>query len=120
MALEVFEFPADAERRMANGDAAPVEAPRPLRREPPPGDPFPLDALGDVLGAAARAIVDKIGCPDAIAATSVLAAASLFDVQRDGRGGLVWSLQGEAVRALGPEHAVTTSGRVFDRVDRSV
>jgi hypothetical protein len=30
-------------------------------------------------------------------------------------GGLVWFLQGEAVRALGPEHAVTESGRTFDR-----
>jgi hypothetical protein len=43
--------------------------------------------------------------------------AYLFDVQRDGRlGGLTWFLQGEAVRALGPDHAVTTSGRVFDRI----
>lgn len=44
----------------------------------------------------------------------------LFDVPRDGRGGLVWSLQGEAVRALGPEHAITTSGRVFDRTGRAI
>jgi hypothetical protein len=59
--------------------AAPVasEAPRPLRREPSPGEPFPVDALGDVLGGAARAIIDKMKCPDAIAAGSVLAAASL-------------------------------------------
>src|ERR1019366_9516260 len=43
--------------------------------------------------------------------------ADLFDVPRDGQsGGLVWFLQGEAVRALGPDHAVTTSGRVFDRI----
>jgi hypothetical protein len=42
--------------------------------------------------------------------------ADLFNVPRDGRaGGLVWFLAGQAVRALGPEHAVTTSGRVFDR-----
>jgi hypothetical protein len=53
------------------------EAPRPLRRELPPADAFPLDALGDVLGAAAKAIIDKVQCPDAIAACSVLAAASL-------------------------------------------
>jgi hypothetical protein len=40
----------------------------------------------------------------------------LFDVPRDGSsGGLVWSLNGEAVRALGPEHAITETGRVFDR-----
>lgn len=43
--------------------------------------------------------------------------ADLFDVPRDGRpGGLAWFLQGEAVRALGPDHAVTTSERVFDRI----
>ncbi len=53
------------------------EAPRPLRREPPAAEPYPLDALGPILGAAARAILDRVQCPDAIAANSVLAAASL-------------------------------------------
>ena len=48
-----------------------------MRREVSPPDPFPLDALGDVLGGATRAILDKVRCPDAIAANSVLAAASL-------------------------------------------
>jgi hypothetical protein len=39
-----------------------------------------------------------------------------FNVPRDGvHSGLVWFLKGEAVRALGPEHAITESGRVFDR-----
>jgi hypothetical protein len=43
----------------------------------------------------------------------------LFDMPRDGSpGGLVWSLNGEPVRALGPEHAVSESGRVFDRGTR--
>jgi hypothetical protein len=46
--------------------------------------------------------------------------ADLFDVPRDGRpGGLVWFLQGETVRALGPEHAVTEGERIFDRVTRA-
>jgi hypothetical protein len=41
----------------------------------------------------------------------------LFDVPRDGiQGGLAWFLEGEAVRSLGPEHAVMQSGRVFDRL----
>ena len=31
-------------------------------------------------------------------------------------GGLVYWLHGEEIRALGPEHAVTQSGRVFDRL----
>lgn len=52
-------------------------APLPLRRAMPPGKAFPLDALGNVLGAAARAIVDKVQCPDAIAGQSVLGAAAL-------------------------------------------
>ena len=44
----------------------------------------------------------------------------LFDVPRDGRqGGLVWFLKGEKVRALGLEHAVTESGRTFDRMTRA-
>jgi hypothetical protein len=32
-----------------------------------------------------------------------------------GRGGLAWFTAGEVVRSFGPEHAVTVSGRVFDR-----
>ncbi len=87
LALECASPVRAQARATASRDAGPehaswpaptsTEAPRPLRREPLPGDPFPLDALGDVLGAAARAIVDKVQCPDAIAASSVLAAASL-------------------------------------------
>jgi hypothetical protein len=45
--------------------------------------------------------------------------ADLFDVPRDGRsGGLVWFLQDETVRALGPEYAVTEGERIFDWVTR--
>jgi hypothetical protein len=53
------------------------EPPRPLMRELPPADPFPVDALGDVLAAAARGINDRIQAPDAMCAQSVLAAATL-------------------------------------------
>jgi hypothetical protein len=53
------------------------EAPRPLYRELPPAEPFPVDALGDTLGKAARAIESMILCPMACAANSVLAVASL-------------------------------------------
>jgi len=55
----------------------PREAPRPLRRELSPAEPFPIAALGELLGAAAQAIIDKVQCPDAIAACSVLAAGSM-------------------------------------------
>jgi hypothetical protein len=47
-------------------------------------------------------------------------ASDLFDVPGEGKpGGLVWSLQGEAVRALGPDHAVTQADRVFDRLENN-
>jgi hypothetical protein len=54
-----------------------VEPPRPLLREMPPADPFPLAALGGILGRAAEAIVDRVQCPDATAGQSVLGAATL-------------------------------------------
>jgi len=53
------------------------ESPRPLARRLPPADPFPVEALGDVLGAAARAINDRIQAPPAICGQSVLASAAL-------------------------------------------
>jgi hypothetical protein len=57
-------------------DAKP-ESPRPLMRELPPADPFPIDALGAVLAPAARAIQDRVQAPLAICGQSVLAAATL-------------------------------------------
>ena len=53
------------------------EPPRPLMRKLPPADPFPIDSLGDVLSAAARAIHDRVQAPIAICGQSVLAAAAL-------------------------------------------
>jgi Protein of unknown function (DUF3987) len=53
------------------------EPPRLLMRESPPADPFPIDALGDALGPAARAINDRVQAPPAICGQSVLAAATL-------------------------------------------
>jgi hypothetical protein len=46
-------------------------------RELPPPDPYPVDALGDMLAPAARAIHDRIQAPLAICGQSVLAAATL-------------------------------------------
>jgi hypothetical protein len=54
-----------------------AEPPRPLMRELSPADPFPVDALGTVLGSAARAIDDRVRAPIAICGQSVLAAATL-------------------------------------------
>ena len=53
------------------------EGPRPLYRELPEAEPFPIDALGPVLSRAVRAIEDVIQCPTACAANSVLSVASL-------------------------------------------
>lgn len=64
--------------RISNGSTAarpPTdETPQPLRRPLPPGERFPIEALGDTFAAAATAIMDRIQCPDAIAGNSVLAA----------------------------------------------
>ena len=51
--------------------------PRPLQRKPSDPTPFPVDALGDVLGGAARAMSEVIQAPIAICGNSVLAAAAL-------------------------------------------
>jgi hypothetical protein len=53
------------------------EPPRPLMRELPPADPFPVYALGPVLASAAHAIHDRVQAPLAISGQSVLAAATL-------------------------------------------
>jgi hypothetical protein len=62
----------------------------PLRRDTPPPEPFPLDALGPLLSDTARCMADTLQCPDALAGQSVLAAATLAaqahaDVVIDGR-----------------------------------
>src|SRR5262245_61468865 len=54
-----------------------LEAPRPLMREVPSADRFPVDALGDVLGNAAMAVHDRVRAPLAICGQAVLAAATL-------------------------------------------
>ena len=53
------------------------EPPQSLVNQADPPLPFPIDALGDVLGPAARAIAAKVQCAEAMAAQSVLAVASL-------------------------------------------
>ena len=66
------------------------QQPEPLRREPPPPEPFPMDALGDVLGGAAGVLSRIIQSPDAVIGQSLLAAAALAvqahaDITIDGR-----------------------------------
>ena len=70
---------SDARSNGVGNDAAggTKEPPRPLIRELPPADPFPVDALGDVLASAATAIHERVRCPIAICGQSVIAAATL-------------------------------------------
>ncbi|WP_187274704.1 MULTISPECIES: YfjI family protein [unclassified Methylobacterium] len=67
------------ERRREDGDGRREARPDRLPLFPPlpPAESYPLDALGPILGEAARAIARKVQAPAAIAAQSVLAAASL-------------------------------------------
>jgi hypothetical protein len=62
---------------VASADKVELEPPRPLMCELPPATPFPDDALGNILGPAARAINDRVRAPMAICGQSVLAAANL-------------------------------------------
>lgn len=62
---------------LAKAERVDALQPLPLRRVMPPAKPYPIEALGNLLGQAARAIMDRVQCPDAIAAQSVLGAASL-------------------------------------------
>lgn len=79
MAIADHTLPPDLKAKIDRNraDARTSEPPRPLMRELPPADPFPVDALGDVLGAAARAIHDRVQAPTAICAQAVLATATL-------------------------------------------
>lgn len=63
-----------------------------LRGERPDAQPYPIDALGDCMARATRAIMERVQVPDALAAHSVLAAVSL-------------AVQGHAVVRL-PTHQV--------------
>src|ERR1700680_4679312 len=62
---------------VALAPATKSDPPRPLMRDLLPADPFPAEALGDLLASAARAINDRVQAPIAICGQSVLAAATL-------------------------------------------
>ncbi len=62
---------------MDQSDDFEAEPPKPLMRPAGKPEEFPMQALSDILGGAARAIVDRVQVPAAMAAQSVLAAASL-------------------------------------------
>ncbi len=70
-------MPNKIKKQFENAEKVERPMPLPLRRETAPAAPYPIKALGKILGGAANAIVDIVKCPDAIAAQSVLAAAAL-------------------------------------------
>jgi hypothetical protein len=89
---------AERVREFVDGaEEAKAEPPRPLTRELPTADPFPVDTLGDVLASAAQAIHDRVQAPIAMCGQSVLAAATL-------------AVQGHADVELPTGHARPVSG----------
>jgi len=65
----------DAQFAEPGSDAA-QEGPIPLRREPPPPEPYPVDALGGLLGDITKIIQHIVKAPDALCAQSALGAAA--------------------------------------------
>lgn len=63
--------------KLADTPKAERPEPEPLRAPLPPGEPYPVAALGDVLGNAAQVIHEVVKAPLAMCCQSVLAAASL-------------------------------------------
>ncbi|MFC6300012.1 DUF3987 domain-containing protein [Pseudomonas sp. CCM 7893] len=66
------------------------QPPRPLIESNPVAQPYPVQALGGILGPAVERMAEVIGVPQALAAQSVLAASALAtqghaDLQLDGR-----------------------------------
>lgn len=68
-------MPVDAQAAQRIHEAA--SEPEPLRRSLAPAKPYPIDALGSVLGAAAQSLHANVKSPLALCGQSVLAAASL-------------------------------------------
>lgn len=64
--------------------------PIPLYYEQAPAQPFPLNALGNILGPVVRKLIEDVQAPDAVCAHAVMAAASLAtqghaNIEIDGR-----------------------------------
>lgn len=78
--LALARLPAHFEKRsmeIKNGGTVFASAPEPLRRPLPPASDYPLDALGSLLGDAAKRIHAVVKAPAGLCGQSVLAAASL-------------------------------------------
>lgn len=87
--IRAAELEKQCKEKAKEGSSS-LYAPLPLQRETAPVKPYPFDALGPILGVAARRIHEVVQAPDATCGQSVLAALSLacqafIDVQIDGR-----------------------------------
>lgn len=81
---------ADAEQLEKEFQERTRKVPTPLQRELSASNPFPFDALGPILGSAAKRIHEIVKAPDSICGQSALAAAALVvqpfaDIHIDGR-----------------------------------
>ncbi|MBK7252197.1 MAG: DUF3987 domain-containing protein [Gammaproteobacteria bacterium] len=81
---------ADAVRLCIAAPSSTAEAPEPLRRPVPAAEPYPIAELGPLLQPAVASLCRVIQAPDAVCASSVLAAASLAaqslaNIEVDGR-----------------------------------
>jgi Protein of unknown function (DUF3987) len=77
-AERIIELARDKRKRKAESvNQEQAESPRPLMREMPAPDPFPVEALGTILANSAIGIQDRTQAPVAICGQSVLAAATL-------------------------------------------
>lgn len=68
---------AHYERIASRLDTEHVQPPDPLRRDPVPAEPYPVEALGDVLSPALEAIRGTVQAPVPLIAQSLLGAAAL-------------------------------------------
>lgn len=89
LSLAVYEEES-ARGRAALGNDWQASAPESLRRPMAPAEPYPVEALGDVLGSAVKRVHAVVKAPAATCAQSFLSAASLAvqahaDVVNDGR-----------------------------------
>ena len=121
----------DSRRSGAGGkdNYAPLE-PEPLRAVLRPAEPYPVGALGDILGNAARAINESVKAPLALCCQSVLAAASLavqahFDIklpwgERKPLSLFLLTVGESGERKSGVDDLVLGAAKVQERADMEV
>ncbi|WP_373998700.1 YfjI family protein [Bdellovibrio bacteriovorus] len=72
-----MDFKINEKDKFDTKDDLNIESPQPLFRELPPSEPYPLDALGDILHSASLVMKEAIQAPDALFGQSLLGASAL-------------------------------------------